>query len=306
MMNEYSGNTCPCMSGKGIEKCCMQPDGRLHKPYSGVIPAAHEVGYAHPDCFLRESNDCSEKISAEHYISKSILNAIRGAEKLVKFGGAAWLPGGRERLLPPEALTCKMLCRRHNSMLHPLDDAALALVKSLVRTFDAELKGGGNSFTLASGHAFEAWAIKSAIGCIRSGTFADGNGASVKSDAVAPSALLPALRGEPLPQGCGLYMQVRLGLKVGGQPPFQMAPILMSHLGKRHIVGAEFAIFGVLFLVLFDPDGVPDDLEAQGWAYRPGIIQFSRPDFLSALALSWSDDKPHGSVDFSLTPSIPA
>lgn len=277
-MPDYSGNTCPCGSKRNVNDCCLQADGKLHKSYLGIFPEGTSTGYGHPDCFLNETLDCSKKISAEHYISRSVLNAIRkGEDKLIRFSGAAWLPKGSERLLPPEALACKMLCRRHNSLLHPLDDAALAVMRALVRTFDADLVGGSNSLTLTNGHAFEAWAIKSAIGCVHSGTFADGEGKSVKSDALSPSALLPALGGQPLPDSCGLYMQAGVGVKTPGYPPFQMAPLLMSHMGQRHVVGADFAIFGVFFRVIFDPNGVPENLAAEGWAYRPGIFNLHDP-----------------------------
>jgi hypothetical protein len=300
-MPEYKGNTCPCGSNKEIKFCCLQLDNTLNKKYYGVLPKGPITGHAHPDCFLSATSDCCRKISAEHYISQSILRSIRkGEEKLIRFSGAAWLKG-EERLLSPTALTSKILCRRHNSLLHPLDDAALALTRAFVRTFDADKFGGENSLILTSGHAFEAWAIKLAVGCVHSGTFADDHGKSLKDNAFLPPALLPALRAEPLQHGCGLYMQVGVGFETPGHPPFQVAPFLMSHLGQTRIVGATFAIFGVIFRILFDPEGIPENQSEEGWAYRPGIIQFTRSDFASALALSWSDERTHGKVDFSLS-----
>jgi hypothetical protein len=64
--------------------------------------------------------DCSADLSAEHYISKSVLQAIGDT---VAVSGVPLLSDGQEKEVGINSLTAKILCSRHNSALSLLDSA---------------------------------------------------------------------------------------------------------------------------------------------------------------------------------------
>jgi hypothetical protein len=110
--------------------------------------------------------DCSADLSAEHYISKSVLQAIGTT---VAVSGVPWpsLPGGEEKEIGINRLTARILCGRHNSALSPLDSAAGAFFEKL-QAIEVDLQRRSlsrkHSFVLMSGEALELWMLKLACG----------------------------------------------------------------------------------------------------------------------------------------------
>lgn len=112
---------CPCGSGKSIKRCHLAFDGRLRINKPRLHPPVPRTNFAHPKCYLNGTNDCSEEISREHYVSRAVLEQLGHG---IKVTGAPWLAPGISLETTAESLTAKILCRRHNAALSPLDDVA--------------------------------------------------------------------------------------------------------------------------------------------------------------------------------------
>jgi hypothetical protein len=69
-------------------------------------------------CWAEALNDCGTVQSREHYLSRAII----GSGDVV-VSGFPFLRGAT-RSIPGERLVAKMLCKRHNTLLSPLDAAA--------------------------------------------------------------------------------------------------------------------------------------------------------------------------------------
>jgi hypothetical protein len=65
----------------------------------------------------RASNDCSEDLTLEHYISDDLLESIAWDGKAVLVRGAAWLPSDAGKPVGVNSLSSRMLCGRHNRAL---------------------------------------------------------------------------------------------------------------------------------------------------------------------------------------------
>src|SRR5579872_4971666 len=123
------GMPCPCRSGKTIGDCHFDSfDGRLRKPRPNLRPPGPKTGYLHPGCYLRETGDCSEQISKEHYISRAVLQQLG---EVLRISGVPWLPPEQTFDTTVQNLTAKILCRRHNEALSPLDAEAGIFFSSL-------------------------------------------------------------------------------------------------------------------------------------------------------------------------------
>jgi hypothetical protein len=132
-------------------------------------PSGDATGYAHPRCYARGLNDCSKKISREHYISRNVLELLGGSAET---SGFQWL-NGNEVSLPADALASKILCERHNSALSPLDAATGHLFGTL-RNIDAALADDAPPSTtetyVVNGPDIQRWLLKCLIGLTSSGS----------------------------------------------------------------------------------------------------------------------------------------
>jgi hypothetical protein len=111
------------------------------------------------------------------------------------------------------ASTSKVLCRRHNEKLSPLDSYAEAVIRAIIDDTTALLDDGparsiGSALTLCSGPMFERWLLKLLWGGFASGSFSDEDGRALAelAEGVSIEQLARVLwRGEEWPPGCGFY-----------------------------------------------------------------------------------------------------
>jgi hypothetical protein len=113
-------NLCPCGSGMRFAGCCMQIDGHMQKALPSSTPSLPKTGFSQRNCYLGGDGNCSEGITAEHYISKAVLQVLG---EQIKIDGMLWLLG-EEKIVGINSLTAKLLCKRHNNALSPLDSEA--------------------------------------------------------------------------------------------------------------------------------------------------------------------------------------
>lgn len=88
---------CPCESGKRLRYCCLLPNGALRKEPPRLQPPAPRTGRGQVGCYLARAMDCSLDLSAEHYLSRSVLEAI--GSPAVAIDGVPWLRQANRRSL---------------------------------------------------------------------------------------------------------------------------------------------------------------------------------------------------------------
>ena len=117
-------------------------------------------------CALEAISSCEGGLSAEHYISRALLDVIAPDSKISIEG----LPWAREPKSVGPALTATILCRRHNSLLSPLDAEATKFARFLREAqLDLALMQPASAFASFDGRMLERWFLKVAFGMWASG-----------------------------------------------------------------------------------------------------------------------------------------
>jgi hypothetical protein len=151
---------CPCGSGKAIASCHLDTDGRFRKKLGPLKPPGNATNYGHPHCYLRDTLDCSQDISREHYMSKAVLEQLGST---LRVSGMPWLQSGETLETSVGSLTAKILCKRHNEALSPLDNEASLFLSTLRKALiDLRRKTLSRKpiFHLINGTALELWMLK--------------------------------------------------------------------------------------------------------------------------------------------------
>ena len=156
---------CPCGSGQKMIDCHLDPiDGQLRKKTPSLWPPGPITGHTHPSCYLSVTRDCSKQISREHYISRSVLDKLG---KVLGVTGAHWQKEGQVLETSVGNLTAKILCKRHNEALSPLDSEGGIFFSALaeaLKDIDRKTLSRKPIFHLANGEALELWMLKVACG----------------------------------------------------------------------------------------------------------------------------------------------
>lgn len=140
-----------------MRDCCLFVRG-------GTKPPSPKTGFSHPDCYARELQDCDKQLTGEHYFSKSVLLSMKGDN--IRVSGLPWTDVGEERRVSVNSLTGRILCKRHNSALSPLDDIA----SKFFGFYTAEWTDDwGQDFCLVRGYDLERWQLKTLCGLVASG-----------------------------------------------------------------------------------------------------------------------------------------
>jgi len=178
-------------------------------PFEPLLTDAR-TGFAHQGCYAAVTNDCSSKLSNEHWLSKGILLSA-GDGQPVCISGFSWQPN-HEDSFSAERLGSKILCRRHNTALARLDRTALRVFNAL-RRYQQDLlvkpDPHGNEFFLASGEEIERWLLKMLWGATAAGVIAvNGKKVTELTGSVDRASLADYLfRDGPLPDQWGLYVE---------------------------------------------------------------------------------------------------
>ena len=118
-------DNCPCGSGRQASRCHRAKDGSWIAEAPPPLLTGPLTGYAKPGCYARASEDCDEELTREHFIADDLLGSIAADGKVVVVEGAAWQDKTeRQKTIGRGSLSRKMLCRRHNNALSPLDKMA--------------------------------------------------------------------------------------------------------------------------------------------------------------------------------------
>jgi len=192
--------------------------------------------HAKRTCWAASLGNCSDKLSGEHVISAAL---FPGKTK-ISIKGFSW-SGSEARDVGMSALTSKILCTHHNSILSPLD-AEAGKAFNCFESIARDMSGGRHTRTFSTqrhkidGPKFERWMLKTLINLYISRSM-------VGFDKVAPpeNRLTRMAFGlEPIPDPSGFYMSGRRGQKIEMKPELQIAPLLDG----ENLLGAFFVFRG--------------------------------------------------------------
>jgi hypothetical protein len=256
-----------------------------------LLPPWPPTGTSQAGCYMAETADCGEGLSREHYISRGLIDAPE-----VRVRGMPWQREEVERYAA-DNLTARILCRRHNSALSPLDAHAqrffLAIEAGLQQAQRQSLSRR-SAFYMTSGEAIELWAMKTLAGLYASGIefrMPDHRFRDFEPPMARIVAALSAARprsvmtlGVPLAQDAH---EERLGRRAVSVGPIidDVACRLTGLLIRLHGIALHFHID-------FDSAGIDDPATI----YRPDMIDLIGPCRTSRIYLSWPKPNAQGQI----------
>lgn len=227
-------------------------------------------------CYAATYEDCDGRAATrEHWISRALLERIQGDGSGLRVGGLSWGAGRKD--VSNAALASRMLCGRHNSMLHALDDAAIDLHDAWL----AALLGHGTRRSLV-GDDIERWALKVLVGMVASGgAHLDGR----KVRALPDRPVLDALFGfRTLPSPLGFYLVKHSdtddGLKISVERP----PPGHEMAGRAFGITIQIVTFRFLTWLGSKPP------QGANLVHRPAGLDFGP---LGRIDFQWSQGASH-------------
>jgi hypothetical protein len=228
----FHTDLCPCGSGLPMSKCCLTLR-------TNTTPPPPVTEHSNPRCYAKTLSDCDSKISREHYVSEGILSLKNGALTVLGF---PWQPNGNLKKVSAQALTAKVLCKRHNTALSGLDSVAIKFFKFLIGD------NHNQNVLLINGNEIERWMLKMLCGLAASGNIAFNSQRS--HSWTPPNQWLQILFGNAnIPSNCGLYY-------VSGNYRFRnnkMELVPVQNNNSSELVSIALTIDGFPFLFSMEP-----------------------------------------------------
>ncbi|TVZ40282.1 hypothetical protein P886_4709 [Alteromonadaceae bacterium 2753L.S.0a.02] len=221
-------------------------------------------------CMLHGFGECNGKLSREHYISDTVLQALSINGGMV-IGGLPWQPQDKFQNIGISSLQSKTLCEKHNSSLSEMDAAA----GDLVRTLDNIDKAPNlvQNDSLFDGRVVERWLLKVISGLVAGPGVGNGT---------VPESWKEILVGGAWPQGWGLYLPSSSDPQILSREFYIET---MVNPESKEILGCKYKIAGVGFNLLL---GKPDNPTAFG-LYRPRGLIFKATDLEKRVELDWDN-----------------
>ena len=288
---------CPCHSGWMVVSCCFDPDDRqFRKKVKSIEPPRPISNYSHPKCYLSNASDCSEDISHEHYFSASLLRQL--GDEGVEVLGLPWLKAGESRRYSINNLTAKILCKRHNEALSPLDAEAGIFFRELTASLEKLQRKSSSKkadYFLVSGTALELWALKTACGLYFSKAGAHDGERLAKTHSIDMEKIEGAFFGV-WDDRSGLYFNGRTGSTFMLKAGLQFSPLSKGGL----LCGARISLHGIEFDLVFDTSRANPE-QWKGLTRRPTELIFERGGRDQRIILTWPTGTREVSVVFSET-----
>lgn len=231
-------------------------------------------------CYAKHLGGCNGK-SAEHYISKSILEVIGP----FKIKGLPWLKQGESKAISKNALTASVLCEQHNNLLTDYDSEAKKFISHLklidskeTETELAQLP----SKIIIDGLKLEKWFLKTLCAVTASGNFlVDGQGYG--SLPVSEYSVDLLYKDEPWKAGIGLYTALGNRSRVDAFKGIGFDPVTARHGTHATIVGIDVHFWGFPFRGLFAVYENDHPLES----YRPRGMTFANGAVTREIIFEW-------------------
>ena len=280
---------CPCGSNRKAKNCCLFYMRKWRKKPARLTSPGGTTSYGHPKCYAQTTQNCSARISAEHYISNVILKKIQ-LNNLVKIGG---LPGNKNKmqLLPRARMASRILCQRHNSSLSSLDtEGEGEKLKNIIGYFDKRFNDKNliEEISLCAEEDIERWLLKTACGMLSAGKF------GVDGEAIS----------QPLPEK---WVRILWSLKNWPKYWGLCIPIkkIAYHSDRLSVVPLTNPKNNEVLAVKLEINGLPinlvlstlDNPEALG-TYRLQTLVFHQKGINKYLELSWQNPEHNDYVLF--------
>jgi hypothetical protein len=254
------------------------------------------TGLERAGCYATAFGDCAGKLTREHYISKVVLDTIEPTGPLAMTGG---IYGPTPKHLGSGSLTAKILCKRHNEGLSPLDVVGGKLQSALQWLLIPGEALGGDRVWLLNGHDVERWMLKTLCGMGAGSLYTSGG---AKLGAWSPPLMwLQILFGvHDWPLGWGLYVEADgTTPSVAGEPTMRTSPL--SH-GPR-LQGLRLSMCNLQFVLVVDDVAANDSHDPRvGMRYRPDCIGAKRAGRHDVLMLGWRIPGAGGSIEIVFEP----
>ena len=239
---------CPCRSGKTIELChCLQTNGDLIPLDVSTSPPLPQTGYAHPKCYAGIFQDCSHKISGEHFVSESILKELC-SNGGVRTSGMRWMDQGESKIFSVNSLQSNVLCTRHNSVLSGVDTVGWGFfchIRDFQNAFNDKTSEKLMETSLFNGHDVERWMLKVLCGLVASKNHSQ----KIKTlNTLVPEDWLRVLYGlEYFTDGFGIYYVVKKG-----DPRSATTGISINvvwDISQTHLLGLQIGVNNMNFFL---------------------------------------------------------
>jgi hypothetical protein len=247
---------------------------------------------------MKELNSCVGPISGEHLISGSVIRILKGNGEFT-ISGLPWLEAGEEKILAPQNLRANCLCVKHNSALHPLDDAAKYFFDSLKSHLEIDR---GLRHALVSGHDIERWLLKTAKAIAVSKNLARGR--ERLSGTFSRDTEILDMLDDPRqwPEGAGLYCLMNAGDRTINNARFQLQPQTND---EEEVEALWLGMLGLSFVLLLERADEGKHPFLRGSRFRPARIIVSYPSATNWLTMSWEDDKVHEELTLQFEKLVP-
>lgn len=287
------GSVCPCGSGQAIAHCHLDPiDGRFRKNIRTLRPPRGPTGFAHERCYLNVTGDCSREISREHYISEAVLKKLG---EIIAISGTHWIESGCTLQTSLASLTAKILCKRHNEALSPLDAEAGIFFKALldgIIDLDRKTLSKKRKFHLASGEGLELWFLK--VACGHYFGLAAHDGAKLKEAyEIDLTQITKAFFDREWLSRCGLYFKGSTGDRLKTSSTIGISALLDPP--RKEMAGVTISLLGVEMDLIFKATNANPG-EWTGLHKRPTELVLRRGARFHSIILTW----PVGTPEFSV------
>ena len=294
VMPLMTNGPCPCGQGRKLQVCCLTANGKVRRRVGRLTPHGTITGYAHPKCYLKETINCCQTLSAEHYISKAVLSEIGK----IFFMPFPWLEEGEVARVGINAMKANILCKRHNSALSELDTHArdfFRFVRRSVEHVSNNTLSKKSPVFLVSGDAIELWAIKMLIGLYHA-KVASHNREILKSKfSLDIEWFCSALANPGMSAPTGLYV-VKKNSKLNGE--LSVAPLSVND--DKRVIGIQFSIGPVTMDCILDQRGVNFPYLEENYFYRPSAININSMNKGTTIFMSWLDGVERESVNLEI------
>jgi hypothetical protein len=201
------------------------------------------------DCWAVELGDCDGQQSGEHIVSGGIWTG-----PTVDVIGFPWCKDSPKKI-GIGALTANILCRRHNSLLSPLDSAAKEAFKGLATA--SQLANGRRRILTrpwtpiiihTNGTLLERWCLKTAlnIAYIKRPRLNWGISPGLPSDRVPLELVRAAFGHDPIRRPMGLYALAAVEAPIKLSEEVHIATLLT---GPNFLAGVHIRFYGLQFFL---------------------------------------------------------
>jgi hypothetical protein len=249
------------------------------------------TGISNEGCYANELGDCSTKLSREHYVSNVVLRTLGNSnEGSIRVGGLHWLKTDPNNF-PTATLVSKILCKRHNEVLSPLDAVAGRFFRKIITSPSASRVSPGQVIDeLFNGHDIERWMLKTLIGICCSG--------NVSTDKVPIRNWRPSrkwidvlFRDEPFPDEWGMYCPDRVAQSISFSEAFGFNAISNDQIG---LFGSINDIRGTRFILsMAQPYG---HAVLNNCVHRPDELVVSTERGTNIIRFAWDHHGEGGSI----------